>query len=122
MRLKISNIRDRGDLNKERVVFEVESAGDIGEFLLIQTGLRNGETITNQVFDTYWFPDKEVNIGDFVVLYSKIGKNSEKPFNDVTSHFFYWGKTEPIWNIKERAAVLMQAPTWQSHKLERTKE
>ncbi|QFY43627.1 hypothetical protein F6R98_14175 [Candidatus Methylospira mobilis] len=117
MRLKITNIRDQGDLDKERIVMKVESAGNVGEFLLIQSAHLNN-AVTNDVYHTYWFPDKSVNVGDFVVLYTKVGKNSEKPFKDVKSHFFYWGKTKTIWDRDDCAAVLMHAPEWESFKTE----
>lgn len=117
MRLKITNIRDRGDLNKERVVMKAESAGNIGEFILTQSGYRD-DTVINAIHETYWFPDKEVNAGDFVVLYTKRGVDSEKPFKDVKSHFFYLGRSQAIWNVEDRAAVLMHAPVWESFKPE----
>ena len=117
MKLKITNIRDRGDLNKERVVMKVESAGNVGEFLLVQSGYHDN-SVTNGIYETYWFPDKDVNVGDFVVLYTKSGTDSEKPFKDVKSHFFYLGKKQTIWDAENRAAVLMHAPVWESFKPE----
>lgn len=117
MKLKITNIRDRGDLSKERVVMKVESSGNVGEFLLIQSGYFDNY-VTNGIYETYWFPDKEVAVGDFVVLYTKGGANSEKPFKEAKSHFFYWGKKQTIWDSENRAAVLMHAPTWESFKPE----
>lgn len=117
MKLKVINIRDRGDLNKERVVMKVESAGNVGEFLLAQSGYYNN-SVTNDIYETFWFPDKDVNFGDLVVLYTKSGRGSEKPFNDVKSHFFYLGNKRPIWNVENRAAVLMHAPVWESFKPE----
>lgn len=115
MRLKITNIRDQGDIDKERVVIKVETAGNVGEFLLIQSGYQN-DSVTNGVHETYWFPDKVVSAGDFVVLYTKSGANSEKPFKEVKSHFFYWGKNRPLWNASNTIAVLMHAPVWESFK------
>lgn len=117
MKLKITNIGDQGDLSKERVVMKVESGGNVGEFLLIQSGHFN-DSVTNGIHAAYWFPDKDVKTGDFVVLYTKSGTNSEKPFKDVKSHFFYWGKSQPVWNADNRAAVLMHAPAWESFKPE----
>jgi hypothetical protein len=117
MKLKITGIRDHGDLNKERVVMKAESNGDVGDFVLIQSGYRD-ESVTNGVYVTYWFPDKQFNAGDIVVLYTKSGKSSEKPFKNGTSHFFYLGRSQPIWQEDNRAAVLMYAPEWESFKPE----
>ncbi|WP_429124128.1 hypothetical protein [Aeromonas allosaccharophila] len=114
MRLKITAIRDKGDLSKERIVMKVESNCDVGEYILIQSGRNNG-SVTNKVSNSFWFPDKDVHVGDFVVLYTKSGKAKDKAFNDATSHFFYWGKEAPIWDQEVHAAVLMHAPTWESY-------
>lgn len=113
MKIKISAIRDAGNLHKERVVIQVESACDIGEFILLQTGFMDG-TVNTGIYETFWFPDKAVRPGDYVVVYTKKGKNSEKPLKEATSHFFYMANVEPIWNEEERSAVLMHAPEWQS--------
>ena len=114
MKVKISAIREAGHLQKERVVLRVESACNIGEFLLLQTGFEDGSVNTG-IYETFWFPDKQVRAGDYVVLYTKNGTRSEKPFQEATSHFFYIGKSEPIWNFRDRSAVLMHAPVWQSY-------
>ncbi|MCZ4126771.1 hypothetical protein [Stutzerimonas balearica] len=113
MKAKITAIREPGNLQKERIVIRIESACNIGEFLLLQTGFKNGSVNTG-VYETFWFPDKQVRAGDYVVVYTKKGASSEKPFNGVTSHFFYLGKSTPIWRTNERSAVLMHAPVWQS--------
>jgi hypothetical protein len=120
MKLKITKISDKGDLNKERIVMKVESSGNVGEFVILQSGYKN-DSVTNDVYATYWFPDKVVSIGDFVVLYTKKGSDNEKPFKDVKSHFFYWGKTEALWAGDNRSAVLMHAPSWESFKPEQFK-
>lgn len=117
MMLKVTSIRERGNLDKERVVMKAESTTDIGDYLLLNSGYKNG-SVTNRIGATYWFPDKEVNAGDFVILYTKKGTDSEKPFNNVKSHFFYWGKDEPLWTGDDNSAVLMYAPIWESFKPE----
>ena len=115
MKLKITAIRDAGNLQKERVVMKVESSCDVGEFLLLQTGFRNG-SVTTGVRNTFWFPDKSVGTGDFVVVYTKAGTASERDFKDVKSHFFYWGRSEPVWRNSNIKPVLMHAPDWESFK------
>ena len=115
--LKITTIREKGDLSKERIVMKAQNSGNVGEFMLVQTGLQEG-SVTNKVYEAFWFPDKDVKAGDFVVVYTKRGSDSAKPFNGVTSHFFYWGKDQSIWSSSEKAAVLMHAPEWESLKPE----
>lgn len=113
MKLKVTAIREAGNLEKERIVMKAESSLDVGEYVLLQTGFRE-DSVNTSVFTAYWFPDKEVSAGDYVILYTKSGRASERDFNDVQSHFFYWGKSEPIWDKKSRAAVLLHAPDWDS--------
>ena len=113
MKLKITAIRELENLQKERIVMKVEAAVNVGEFVLLQTGLSEN-AVTNGVYNTYWFPDKEVNIGDYVVLYTKAGKPSDVVFKNVKSHFFYLGHPQSIWSERDRSAVLMYAPDWES--------
>jgi hydrogenase maturation factor len=113
MKLKITAVRDQGNIEKERVVLRVENNCDIGEYILLQTGFVDG-SVNTRIYATFWFPDKAVKVGDFVVVYTKKGKDSERPFKDGTSYFFYMGLTEAIWKRDGRSAVLMNAPSWQS--------
>lgn len=111
MKLKISAIRDAGNLDKERIVMKVLAPTDIGEHLLLCTATADGKITTN-IQTAYWFPDKEVKEGDFVVLYSKKGRDSEKEFKNAMSHFFYLGSDKALWDKSENAAVIMYAPDW----------
>jgi len=92
---------------------KAETALDIGEYVLLQTGFKDGG-VNSAVFSAFWFPDKEVSAGDYVILYTKSGKASSKEFNDVHSHFLYWGKAHSIWQDEAKAAVLFHAPDWDS--------
>lgn len=113
MKAEITAIRDRGDLHKERIVIKALEPVDIGHHLLVRTASPDG-TITTGVLDTYWFPDKDIAAGDYIVLYTKKGRDSEKEFKNAVSHFFYWGKSEPLWNEDAVSAVLFFAPDWNS--------
>ena len=114
MRLQIIRARRRRS-GKGTSSNEGRKFGDIGDFVLIQAGYFDG-SVTNGVYETYWFPDKEVAAGDYIVLYTKSGKMSDKTFRDVHSHFFYWGLKAPIWNRPNKCPVLMYAPDWESFK------
>jgi hypothetical protein len=96
---------------------KAESPCDVGEFLLLQTGFHNG-SVTTGVRNTFWFPDKSVGAGDFVVVYTKRGTASERDYKDVKSHFFYWGLSESVWDKKNTRPVLMHAPVWKSFESE----
>ena len=112
MRLNVRLIADRGDLEKERVVFDVQSSLDIGAFLLLQTRYVN-DAVYAKVYNTYWFPDGDVDAGDTVVVYTKDGIDREDiEENGKTVHFFYWGLDAPIWDSPNRAPVIAQTRSW----------
>jgi hypothetical protein len=115
MKLKISSIAALGTARKERLVLQVLASTDIGEFAVFRTRERAG-TVTTGVLDVFWFPDKAVEAGDLVVLYSKRGRQSEKKLdNGSTVHFFYWGVEDPAWAQEGVAAVLLHVDEWRSH-------
>ena len=114
MKLAIQSVADKGNAEKERLILKVLGDSDAGEYILIQSGFRDGE-VTIGIHHTYWFPYKQVRAGDLVVLYSKTGLENEKRLKTgKTAHFFYWGISEAIWHKEGRAPVLLHAPEWVS--------
>ena len=97
---------------------KVEASVDVGSFAIFRAGVNEQGTATNAVSDVFWFPDKEVEAGDLVVLYTKRGARSERAQDSGgTVHFFYWGKPNPMWEpTARRIPVLVEALDWQSFK------
>jgi hypothetical protein len=114
MNIKIRSIAGRDSLQKERITMKVRYNCNVGDYLLMRTGYADGE-VTIDVKNAYWFPYKDVSAGDLIVLYTKKGRQGEKPLKKSgTAHFFYWGLDATIWSSLEVAAVLLEAPTWES--------
>ena len=112
MRLTIRSVADKGNTEKERLVLKVDSNTDIGDYILIQAGFYDN-SVTTEIHHTYWFPNKEVETGDLVVVYTKSGRENQKEMkNGHNAHFFYWGITTSIWSRDDRAPVLFHAPDW----------
>jgi hypothetical protein len=112
MSIVISSIADQGLALKERLVLRVLTDTDVGRYAVLRTASLEGMA-TTLVKNTFWFPDKAVSAGDYVVLYSKAGTPKEKPLKKGgTSHFFYWGHSEALWSSPSEAAVLLQIETW----------
>jgi hypothetical protein len=112
MKVAIQSVADKGVATKERLVLKALADTDIGEYVLLQTGFHNGE-VTIAIYNTYWFPFKKIQANDLVVLYSKIGEDSERQLkNNRKAHFFYWGLDEAVWNLVNRAPVVLHAPEW----------
>ena len=112
MNPKIKYFQDIGDLSKERLVLVVEREDDIGNYLIFRTDSAGDDSVSSSVKATFWFPNKPVKAGDFIVLYTKSGKQSEKTASSgITSHFFYWGFPTAIWSEGE-AAVILRTSEW----------
>ncbi|WP_038972712.1 hypothetical protein [Bradyrhizobium genomosp. III] len=117
MSFKIENIASAGNLEKERIIIKVDKAGDAGEYILLRAIAdgKDGLAQSGHVSDGFWFPDEsEVVEGDLIVLYTKEGRRSRKKLSEgKTAHFFYWGRSEPIWDDEKHAAVLMKGEDYQ---------
>lgn len=114
MKLEIQKVADKGNYNKERLILRAKAATDVGDYILIQAGYSDGG-VNIGIHNTYWFPYKDIGVGDLVVLYTKSGKENEKVLsNGRKAHFFYWGLGEKTWDSGDKAPVLMHAPEWTS--------
>jgi hypothetical protein len=113
MNVEIRSIRDPGDLANERLVLRVLKDCDIGRYLTFDTTYTQDGKVSNLVRHPYWFPDKEVNAGDLVVLYTKTGRRSQLSNDDgSSSHFFYRGLDRTIWNQSGDCAVVLEILNW----------
>jgi hypothetical protein len=118
MNLEFRSIVERGDHSKERITLRCLGETDLGHYVLLQTSSREGVASTD-VLRTMWFPDKIVEKGDLIVLYTKSGYNSEKVLKTgKKAHFIYWDIPKPIWSDKETAVVLLHAPNWEARLVE----
>ena len=112
MKLELRSIQDRGIADKERIVMKANTKVDVGQFAVIEAGFSDG-VANSSTRDCYWFPDKVVEEGDWVVLYTKSGDDREKvQKSGATAHFFYWGKNSPKWRVKNWVPVVLQVDSW----------
>jgi hypothetical protein len=113
--LNIKAVREEGNIVKERVVFQVTFPCEIGSYVVLKARAVNNN-VSNTVINAFWFPDKRVNPGDLIVLYTKAGFNREKVnSNGTVSHFFYWNLPLPIWREDSIAVLLMRVSEWSHH-------
>jgi hypothetical protein len=60
-----------------------------------------------------WFPDKLIQKGDLVVIYTRAGTRSEKVLTTgKKAHFLYWDISTAIWADDSAGVVLLHAPDW----------
>jgi hypothetical protein len=116
MNLELKGVRDVGDLNRERVVLRATQDADIGRFAIFKCRTTSDDGVAaGYIPAAYWFPDKKVKSGDWVVLYTKEGTRSEKAGDNGNTYFYYWGRKDPQWN--GYIAALVSTSTWEYSKL-----
>ena len=112
MRIKLTEIKDSGVLEKERFVFKVLQSGNLGIYMVATSKEIAENTFSSDVKNLYWLPDQEIKEGDLVVLYTKKGKkNSTVNKDGSTTYFYYWGLTESL-SIVEKKCVILFESTW----------
>ena len=112
MKLEIKSIADRGHSEKERVIMRVLAPTELGNYALVANRHISGEP-TTEIIAGYWFPFQKVALGELVVLYTKSGTNrTKKTESGADIHFHYWGRSTPMWDDGEAAALLLEAPEW----------
>ncbi|MDO8407788.1 MAG: hypothetical protein Q7S95_00940 [bacterium] len=113
MQLKVKKISDAGIYEKERIVLEVTSNTQIGNYFVLKSKRTAPGKISSIISEVFWLPDREVKKDDLVVIYSKLGKSSTKVNESgSTSYFFYLGKNLPVWNSKDDCALLLETADW----------
>ena len=114
MKTSISFIVNKGNLDREAAVFRAKTSVNIGDYLVLQTG-SDDEGVNNDTFHSFWFPDKQVLGGEYIVLWTKQGNTREVNSKEHGKlHYFYWGLKESIWEHTDRALVFLHAPEWES--------
>ncbi len=118
MKIQIESVKNNGELLRERVILKASSNINIGMYMICDTTYNDDNTISNKLRNTYWFPDKNVKIGDFVVLYTGIGTDSQyRNRAGTVTHTFYWGLGKTVWNKDRDTAVLFEISDWAMRKV-----
>lgn len=114
MNLTFRRIRDAGTLAHERIVFRAIKAADLGDYAIFRASAKDN-SVYAQLSNAFWFPDQDVKPDDLVVVYTKAGKQGRKENKDgSSSHFFYWGLDEVLWDTANFAPVLLEIASWQA--------
>ncbi len=117
MKIGIVDIFDRGIPYKERLVLKVFLNFNLSYCVILNSTYVSPAALSTYPKGSFWFPPKDVNAGDLVVVYSGSGVNSEVKNQDgSTSHFFYWGSPNTLWNQSDDCAVVLELNAWQTTK------
>jgi hypothetical protein len=113
MHVDIKHVSDKGNNKKERLVLNVLSDTNIGNYIIADTTYHNDDSVSNKLRHVFWIPDQKVSKGDLVVIYTKKGTDTKKVFKSGrTTFFFYWGLDSTIWNKAEDCAVVINVKDW----------
>jgi hypothetical protein len=99
----------KADGEDERVVIKVLADCDLGDYIITDatSGIKGGSSnLFRHVFE---FPTYLVEKGDWVVLYTKKGKQHK---SDAT-HFFYWNSGHNVWNDEHDTVTLIKVAAFQ---------
>lgn len=113
MKLTIQSIHNKGRAADEYVTLKVEESCDVGSFLLADTTYAQDGTVSAKLRHLFWFPDKSVSAGDFIMVFTREGPNGAVRNQAGTmTHHFFWGLKASVWNNAQDCAILFQSPVW----------
>lgn len=112
MKLEIIDIKDSGNLEKERTIFKVIQPANLGAYMVAQSVEVAENAFSSSVEHVFWLPDQELQADDLVVLYTKKGeKGSAINTDGSTTYFYYWGLDQAL-SSKDKACVVIFEATW----------
>ena len=118
MKLEVISIHNEGGFNDEYVDFAVVDSCDLVFFMIADTTYKSQGKISNQVRHTFWFPSTAVQKGDFVRVYTRPKRSTDKDSwtntKQTTTHLFYWGLHVAVWNDTGDACVLFDLDGWKT--------
>ena len=115
MKLAILDVFDPGVLDKERIKLQALDNIEIGNYCLADSTYTDDGKVSNKLRHFLWIPDKKVAKGDYIVIYTKAGQSKDEKNNQTTTHTFFWGLKETVWNKSGDVAILLHIDEW-AHK------
>lgn len=113
MGIIIEDFQDKGIIDKECIVLRITDSDDIGLYIIIATSIKEKESVSSRIKQTYWFPQRIVSPGDIVVLYTKSGIDRFfQNANGSYSYLFHWGIQDAMWTEENDCAVLFSVRAW----------
>lgn len=112
MKIKLVEIKDPGNKDKERIILKVLNETDLGNYLIVVSTEETDQTISTDLRNVKWLDDQPLKVGDLVVIYTKSGNKGKIENSDGSvSYFYYWSLEEPIGDVKD-AGVLLFETSW----------
>ncbi len=98
MDIKIKNINGQGT-EKEKIVLYVQKMCNLGQYILFDITKDENGFNSNKLRHMFILPNKIVNAGDYVYVYTH--KGQDKSYNNkakTLTYEIYWGLDVNIWN------------------------
>lgn len=113
MELSLRGIQSPGVLAKERVIIDVLSNTNIGGYMLSKGRREGGRNISSAIYHLIWLPDLDVEEGDLISIFTKVGTNTNlQNSRGTTTYRFYLDQTEALWRTPKSVAVLLELASW----------
>lgn len=108
MKLKFLRIESGGNASAEAVWLKVTADCNLNTHILADTTYDETRK-SNLVRHTFWFPDRVAQKDDFVVIYTRKGKNAvNKTTQGKPLHRLFWNLEEAVWNDEGDLATLLE--------------
>lgn len=112
MTLEISGVTNRGDLLEEGLVLQVIENGNLSDYAIVDNAFKEKGELSHRQRHFYPFPDREVKIGEHVILYTCRGMDKiDTSDKGIVIHSFYWNLDTPVWNDKDTIYLLKVVET-----------
>lgn len=117
MKIKISGIKDAGNLEGERIILIAEEDVDIGDYMTCYVRETDETTISTDIQSPFWFPNTKLKKGDRVVVYTREGQRGRKVGDDgSTSYFYYRNHNEPLCRDEAMGGLVLEVQGWNFEK------
>lgn len=107
MELQVQKIDKRN--GKELLVMKVMADCNLLPFIVFDTTYEDDE-LSNLNRHSFMFPNQNVKVNDYVLLYTGEGENTHYPNRGgSTTWEFYWGLNVNVWNAGGDEVVIIKA-------------
>ena len=115
MRLQIVAIADRGVPNKERLHLKAIVDLDLAYVVVLRSRYLGPTNVSANSLPAFWFPPRQVRMGDSIILYTGAGPVTQEASGDGTTNYFYhWGFPQTIFHDPEACVVVVDVNSWQT--------
>ena len=113
MKIQVVRIADRGVPNHERLHLTVLQETNLSYYAVLLSRYVGPNGVASGSLPSFWFPSQVVVPGDQVILVSGIGTTTgRKEANGTTTHFYFWGNPNVIWQHPSSCAVVLELGNW----------